>query len=198
MTRTTRILASWVLGVALAGAAWAATETFKFDKVHSLIGFRIRHIVTKVEGRFKDYDGTIVLDRTNPAASHVELTIQAASIDTGYDTRDKDLRSPNYFDVEKYPTITFKSTKVESRGSDSYDVTGDFTLHGVTKSIHIPVKHTGFGEVGNTEKAGFEIALPIKRSDYGMTAGAPVVADDVEINIQVEANKEAPAAPAKS
>jgi len=198
MTRTTRILASWVLGVALAGAAWAATETFKFDKVHSLIGFRIRHIVTKVEGRFKDYDGTIVLDRTNPAASHVELTIQAASIDTGYDTRDKDLRSPNYFDVEKYPTITFKSTKVESRGSDSYDVTGDFTLHGVTKSIHIPVRHTGFGKVGNTEKAGFEIALPIKRSDYGMTAGAPVVADDVEINIQVEANKEAPAAPAKS
>src|SRR5215470_12493946 len=198
MTRTTRILASWVLGVALAGAAWAATETFKFDKVHSLIGFRIRHIVTKVEGRFKDYDGTIVLDRTNPAASHVELTIQAASIDTGYDTRDKDLRSPNYFDVEKYPTITFKSTKVESRGSDSYDVTGDFTLHGVTKSIHIPVRHTGFGKVGTTEKAGFEIALPIKRSDYGMTAGAPVVADDVEINIQVEANKEAPAAPAKS
>jgi len=198
MTRTTRILASWVLGVALAGAAWAATETFKFDKVHSLIGFRIRHIVTKVEGRFKDYDGTIVLDRTNPAASHVELTIQAASIDTGYDTRDKDLRSPNYFDVEKYPTITFKSTKVESRGSDSYDVTGDFTLHGVTKSIHIPVRHTFFRKVGNTEKAGFEIALPIKRSDYGMTAGAPVVADDVEINIQVEANKEAPAAPAKS
>jgi len=198
MTRTTRILASWVLGVALAGAAWAATETFKFDKVHSLIGFRIRHIVTKVEGRFKDYDGTIVLDRTNPAASHVELTIQAASIDTGYDTRDKDLRSPNYFDVEKYPTITFKSTKVEPKGSDSYDVTGDFTLHGVTKSIHIPVRHTGFGKVGNTEKAGFEIALPIKRSDYGMTAGAPVVADDVEINILVEANKEAPAAPAKS
>jgi len=198
MTRTTRILASWVLGVALAAAAWAATETFKFDKVHSLIGFRIRHIVTKVEGRFKDYDGTIVLDRTSPTASHVELTIQAASIDTGNDTRDKDLRSPNYFDVEKYPTITFKSTKVESKGSDSYDATGDFTLHGVTKSIHVPVKHTGFGKMGNTEKAGFEVALPIKRSDYGMTAGAPVVADDVEINIQVEANKEAPAAPAKS
>jgi polyisoprenoid-binding protein YceI len=198
MTRTTRILASWVLGVALAGAAWAAAETFKFDKVHSLIGFRIRHVVTKVEGRFKDYDGTIVLDRTNPAASHVDLTIQAASIDTGNDTRDKDVRSPNYFDAEKYPTITFKSTKVESKGSDSYDVTGDFTLHGVTKSIHVPVKHTGFGKMGNTEKAGFEIALPLKRSDFGMTAGAPVVGDDVEINIQVEANKEAPAAAAKS
>jgi polyisoprenoid-binding protein YceI len=198
MTRSTRILVSWILGVALAGAAWAATETFKFDKVHSLIGFRIRHVVTKVEGRFKDYDGTIVLDRTNPATSHVDLTIQTASVDTGNDTRDKDLRSPNYFDVEKYPTITFKSTKVEPKGSDSYDVTGDFTLHGVTKSIHVPVKHTGFGKMGNTEKAGFEVALPIKRSDFGMTAGAPVVGDDVEINIQVEANKEAPAAPAKS
>jgi polyisoprenoid-binding protein YceI len=198
MTRSTRTLGFWVVGLALAGAAFAATESFKFDKVHSLIGFRIRHVVTKVEGRFRDFDGTIMLDRTNPAASHVELTIQTASIDTANDNRDKDLRSPNYFDAEKYPTITFKSTKVEPKGSDSYDVTGDFTLHGVTKSIHVPVKHTGFGKMGNTEKAGFEVALPIKRSDFGMTAGAPVVGDDVEINIQVEANKEASAAPAKS
>jgi polyisoprenoid-binding protein YceI len=189
MTRTMRILGAWVLGLALAGAALAAAETFKFDKVHSLMGFRIRHVVTKVEGRFRDFDGTITLDRSNPAASHVELTIQAASVDTGNDTRDKDLRSPNFFDVEKYPTITFKSTKVEPNGSDSYDVTGDFTLHGVTKSIHVPVKHTGFGKLQNTEKAGFEIAMPLKRSDYGMTAGAPVLGDEVEINIQVEANK---------
>jgi len=193
MTRSIRTLGAWVFGLALAGAAFAATEAFKFDKAHSLIGFRIRHVVTKVEGRFRDFDGTIALDRTNPGASHVELTIQAASIDTAQENRDKDLRSPNYFDVEKYPTITFKSTKVEAKGADMYDVTGDFTLHGVTKSIHVPVKHTGFGKMQNTEKAGFEIAMPLKRGDYGMNSGAPVVGDDVEINIQVEANKEAPA-----
>jgi polyisoprenoid-binding protein YceI len=191
MTRKLRTLGSWLLGLTVATAALAVTETFKFDKAHTLIGFRIRHVVTKVEGRFRDFDGTIALDRTNPAASHVELTIQVASIDTANENRDKDLRSPNYFDADKYPTITFKSSKVEAKGADSYDVTGDFTLHGVTKSIHVPVKHTGFGKMGNTEKAGFEIAMPLKRSEYGMAAGAPVVGDDVEINIQVEANKEA-------
>ena len=193
MTRNRRILGACLIGLVSAGAALAANETFKFDKAHTLIGFRIRHVVTKVEGRFRDFDGTISLDRNNPAASKVELTIQAASVDTANETRDKDLRSANYFDVEKYPTITFKSTKVESKGADAYDVTGDFTLHGVTKTIHVPVKHTGFGKMGNTEKAGFEIALPFKRGEYGMTAGAPVVGDDVEINIQVEANKAAEA-----
>ena len=198
MTRNRRILGALWIGLAAAGAALAATESFKFDKAHTLIGFRIRHVVTKVEGRFRDFDGTIALDRSNPAASKVELTIQAASIDTSNETRDKDLRSANYFDVEKFPTITFKSTKVESKGGDQYDVTGDFTLHGVTKSIHIPVKHTGFGTMGKTEKAGFEVALPIKRSDYGMAAGGPVVGDDVEINIQVEANKAAEGGAAKT
>ena len=193
MPQRLRTLGSWILGLALAGGALAATEAFKFDKAHTLIGFRIRHVVTKVEGRFRDFDGTIALDRSNPSASHVDLTIQVASIDTANENRDKDLRSPNYFDAEKYPAITFKSTKIEPKGSDSYDVTGDLTLHGVTKSIHVPVKHTGFGKLQNTEKAGFEIAMPLKRSDYGMTAGAPVVGEDVEINIQVEANKEAAA-----
>jgi polyisoprenoid-binding protein YceI len=193
MTRTRRALAVWTCGLIVATWALAAPETFKFDKVHSFVGFHVRHIVTKVEGRFRDYDGTIVLDRTNPAASRVELTIQAASIDTGNETRDKDLRSPNYFDVEKYPTITFKSAKVEPKGADLYDVTGEFNLHGVTKTIHVPVKHTGFGKMGNTEKAGFEVTLALKRSDYGMTSGAGIVGDDVEISIQVEANKEASA-----
>src|SRR5262245_28903888 len=193
MTRRLRTLGSWILGLALAGGVLAATVSFKFDKAHTLIGFRIRHVVTKVEGRFRDFDGTIALDRSNPAASHVELTIPVASIDTANENRYKDLRATNYFDAEKYPTITFKSTKVEPKSNDSYDVTGDLTLHGVTKSIHVPVKHTGFGKLQNTEKAGFEIAMPLKRSDYGMNTGAPVVGDDVEINIQVEANKEAPA-----
>src|SRR5262245_42433989 len=123
MTRKLRTLGSWLLGLTLAAAALAATETFKFDQAHTLLGLRIRHVVTKVEGRFRDFDGTIALDRTNPAASHVELTIQVASIDTANENRDKDLRSPNYFDAEKYPTITFKSTKVEAKGADSYDVT---------------------------------------------------------------------------
>jgi polyisoprenoid-binding protein YceI len=188
-------LAATTLAVLLLGAessAFAATETYAFDKAHTLVGFRIRHVVTKVEGRFKTFDGTISVDRDNPAASKVELTIQAASIDTSVDARDKDLRSPNFFDVDKYPTITFKSTRVESKGNDLYNVTGEFSMHGVTKTIQVPVKYLGAGKMGKTEKAGFEISMPISRKDYGVGASSPVVGDDVEINIQVEANKQAP------
>jgi polyisoprenoid-binding protein YceI len=189
--------------VLAASAAVAAPETFQFDKNHSLVGFRIRHFVSKVEGRFKDFEGAIVLDRQNPASSRVDLTIQAASIDTASESRDKDLRSPNFFDVEKYPTITFKSTRVVPKGGDNYDVTGDFTMHGVTKSITVPVRHGGFAKAGKTEKAGFEtVNFKLDRKDYGITwnrtvdAGGLMLGDDVEINIQVEANKSEEAKPA--
>ena len=136
--------------------------------------------------------GTLWIDRAKPSASRVELTVQTASIDTGVEARDKDLRSANYFDVEKYPTISFKSSRIEPKGNDQYDVTGDFSMHGVTKTIRVPVKALGFGKMEKTEKAGFEIALPINRKEYGIVRGSPVVGDEVEINIQVEANKQMP------
>ncbi|MEP6767496.1 MAG: YceI family protein [Acidobacteriota bacterium] len=195
MKKRLAILSAAAAVLLTASAALAAPETFSFDKGHSLVGFRIRHFVSKVEGRFREYDGTISIDRQNPAASRVDVTIQAASIDTGNENRDKDLRSPNFFDVEKFPTITFKSTKVSSRGKDAYDVTGDFTMHGVTKTITIPVRHGGFIKAGKVEKAGFEVAFTLDRKDYGITwnrtvdAGGVMLGDDVEINIQVEANK---------
>ena len=193
-----------ILALLLAGAlpAFAEVETFNFDKGHSLVGFRIRHFVSKVEGRFNKYEGTILIDRQNPAASKVELTIQADSIDTNNENRDKDLKSENFFDVAKYPTITFKSTKVVAKGNDAYDVTGEFTMHGVTKTITVPVKHTGFmkvpGRSGMGEKAGFEITFPLNRKDYGVVwnraleGGGAMLSDDVDINIQVEANKQMP------
>ena len=192
MKRRLPILAVAALVLA-ATTVLAEIETYKFDKAHTLMGFRIRHLLTKVEGRFKNFDGTIWLDRANPSASRVELTIQTASIDTSVDARDQDLRSANYFDADKYPTITFKSTKVEPKGNDLYDVTGEFTMHGVTKTIRVPVKSFGFAKMGKTDKAGFEATLTLVRKDYGIEKGSPVVGDDVEINVQVEANKEAPA-----
>ena len=203
MNRNSRFAAILAVLVSIALPALAETEAFTFDKAHTLIGFRVRHILTKVEGRFKSFDGSIWIDRQNPASSKVDLTIQATTIDTANENRDNDLRSPNYFDVAKYPTITFKSTKIEPKGNDQYDVTGEFSMHGVTKTIRVPVKHLGFAP-GKTEKAGFEVTLPISRKDYGITSGGPVVGDDVEVNIQVEANKAKPeeakpaAPPAKS
>src|ERR1700756_1124541 len=107
MKRRLPILTAAVL-VLTASALLAEVEVYKFDKAHSLVGFRIRHLLTKVEGRFKDFDGTIWIDRASPSLSKVDLTIKTASIDTGVENRDGDLRSPNYFDADKYPTITFK------------------------------------------------------------------------------------------
>ena len=184
-------------------AATAAEETFTFDKNHTLVGFRIRHVVSKVEGRFRDFEGVITIDRQNPSASKVDLTIQTASIDTSAPDRDNHLRSADFFDVAKFPTLTFKSTKVEARGPDRYLVTGDLTMHGVTKSIQVPVKSNGFAKTGKTEKAGFEISMPLDRKDYGLTWNRAIdqgmlLGDEVEVNIQVEANKKEPEAPKPS
>jgi polyisoprenoid-binding protein YceI len=197
-----RVALLLALGLATAGAARSATETFVFDKPHTLVGFRIRHWLTKVDGRFRDFDGHIWLNRAKPEDSKVDVTIQAASIDTGTEDRDKHLRSADFFDVEKYPTITFASTKVVPKGKDLYEVTGDLTLHGVTKTMTIPVRHTGFLNLGKQEKAGFELTIPINRKDFGIgwnrsaDTGGVMLGDDVEINVQVEANKDVPAPPA--
>ncbi len=193
MKRIPRFLAIFALVAAAALPVLADTEIFTLDKAHTLVGFRIRHFLSKVEGRFKDFDGAVWIDRADPSASKVELTIQAASIDTAVEGRDKDLRSENFFDVAKYPTITFKSTKIVPKGNDTYDVTGDLTLHGVTRTITVPVKHGGFlkvpGRSGMGEKAGFEIAFVWNRP---LDQGGFMLSDDVDINIQVEANKQMP------
>ena len=182
-------------------AALSAEEVFTFDKNHSLISFHIRHVLTKVEGRFRDYEGTIWIDRENPAASRVELTIQAASIDTGTSNRDEDLRSANFFDVAKFPTITFKSTKVAPKGNNAFVVTGDLTIHGVTKPVEVGVRSGGFMKMGKVEKAGFEAGVTLNRKDYGIVwnkvldQGGTVLGDDVEIVVQVEANRKESEAP---
>jgi len=199
MTRTSRLVTALAIGsLVAAGQALAAPETFQFDKNHTLVGFRIRHFVSKVEGRFKDFEGAITLDRQNPSASKVELTIQTASVDTAVENRDKDLRSPNFFDVEKFPTITFKSTRIEAKGADTYEVTGDLTMKGVTKPVTLTVKSGGFIKLKGAEKAGFDVTGKLDRTQFGVTwnraleGGGTMLSDDVDINIQVEANKPDP------
>ncbi|PYQ02833.1 MAG: polyisoprenoid-binding protein [Acidobacteria bacterium] len=189
------------MAVALAAASAGAADTYTFDKAHSDVGFQIRHLVSKVRGRFTDYDGTIVVDKARPDASSVELKIRAASIDTGNAKRDEDLRSANFFEVEKYPEITFKSTKITPKGGDSYDVTGILTMHGVTREVTLPVTFLGFSKMGPMDKAGFETATTLNRKDYGIVwnrpldVGGTLLGDDVLISISVEANKKMPPSP---
>lgn len=173
---------------------FAAPEAFTVDRNHSAAEFKVRHLMSNVGGKFTDFAGSANLDKANPAASSVEFTIQTASIDTAVADRDKDLKSANFFDVEKYPTITFKSTKITpTKTKDTYDVTGDFTLHGVTKQITIPVAFLGFGkDPWGNERAGFELNTTLNRKDYGMNwnkaldQGGFLLADDVKINVNLE------------
>src|SRR6266446_9139419 len=116
-----------------------AADTFVFDKAHSTIGFQVRHLFSKVPGKFNDFSGQIQLDEANPEQSSVEVNIKTASIDTGVKMRDDDLRSPNFFDAAKFPETTFKSKSVKSTGKDTFDVTGDLTMHGVTKEMVLKV-----------------------------------------------------------
>ena len=141
--------AAVLLALLAAGPLAAATETFALDKTHSSVVFRIRHVVSMVDGRFTDFDGKIWVDRERPTASKVEFTIQAASINTGHEKRDNHLRTADFFDVANHPTITFKSTKIEPKGEGVYEVTGDFTMRGVTKTMSFPVRHGGFAKVGS-------------------------------------------------
>jgi polyisoprenoid-binding protein YceI len=199
--KRSRTLFAALAAVALAVTAGAA-DTYTFDKAHSDVTFQIRHFVSKVRGRFTDFDGTIVADRAKPEASSVEFTIKATSIDTDNENRDKDLRSANFFEVEKFPDITFKSTKVTAKGQDRYDVTGNLTMHGVTKEITLPVSFLGVVNTGRGEKAGFETSITLNRKDFGITwnrvldAGGTTLGDDVLVSINVEANKKQPPSPA--
>jgi len=206
MIRLRRLAPVVALAVlALAPAAQAEKETFLFDKNHSEFDFKVRHFVSKVGGRFTKFDGTIEIDRANPAASVVHLTIDAASLDTGNPTRDKHLNSPDFFDTAKFPQIAFTSTRVAAKGKDVYEVTGDLTIRGVTKPVVLTVGANGFASDGHGgQKAGFDVTGKLNRKDFGVSwnsivDGNAMLSDDVDILITVEANKkkaEAPAAPA--
>ena len=173
---------------------------YKVDPMHSIIGFAIRHLeINWVEGRFKDFSGTIHYDESDITKSTVEFTAKIESIDTGVEPRDKHLRTADFFEAEKYPEMTFKSTRVERKGKQGGVLYGDFTLKGVTKQVSLPFTITGAikdGQ-GNT-RFGVSAKTTINRRDYGITWGKPLdgggldVGNEVTINLQLEAVKPAP------
>lgn len=180
--------------VLLAFSAAAHADTLKIDPVHSTVGFKIRHLFANVTGRFTDVSGTINVDADHPENAAVEATIGIKSIDTANAKRDQDLRGSNFFDADKFPTMTFKSTKVAVNGQEA-DVTGDLTLHGVTKPVTLHVKFIGKGPgmMGGIT-TGWEAAGSLKRSDYGLTwtktiEGTQLVGDDVSIDLEVTADE---------
>ena len=181
---------------------FADAETFVADRNHSNAMFKVRHMMANVVGQFRDFTADVNIDRANPEKSSVEFTIQAASIDTGNTNRDNHLRSGDFFDVEKFPAITFKSTAIAAKSKNEFAVTGDLTMHGVTKRVTLPVTFLGFLKTPRGEKAGFEIETTIDRKDYGVVwnrnldEGGVLLGDDVKVTINLEMDKKAPAAAA--
>jgi polyisoprenoid-binding protein YceI len=186
-----------VLAAALAAASPAlAADTYQFDKAHTTVGFQVRHIVTMLGGKFQDFSGTIKVDRAKPESSSVVFTIQVASIFTNEPKRDEHLKSPDFFDAPTHPTIAFKSTSMKATGKDSWLVTGDLTMRGVTKQVTLPVTFLGEGkDPWGNEKMGFETSTTLNRKDYGINwnkaldQGGVLVGDEVKVQISVEANK---------
>ncbi len=164
-------------------------DTYKVDTVHSSIVFRVKHMNTSYAwGRFNDFTGTFAMEGDTPSA--FDFTVKAASVDTANEKRDTHLKGADFFNARQFPTMTFKSKDVRKAGN-AYDVTGDLTLHGVTKSVtaKVEVTGTGKGPTGGTI-AGFEATLEIKRTDFGMSYGAPnMLGDDVRIIVSVEGGK---------
>ena len=175
------------VGSAVAEEQASATGAYTVDVVHSSVIYRIKHMdVAYHYGRFNEYSGTFLLDAENPSNSIVDLTIQTASVDSGHEGRDKHLRNPDFFDVEQFPTATFVANSVRKTSDDTFETTGEFTLHGVTKPITVTIHHTGSGEGrGGVQIAGMESTFTIKRSDFNL--GKPGgVGDEVRITVSLE------------
>jgi len=184
-----------VLALALASTSVFAADTYAVDPVHSNVAFTIRHLVSKVTGKFDDFSGTVNVDPKKLATSSVDFAIKVASIDTGNGDRDKHLKSGDFFDAEKYPEITFKSSSVKATGKDKYSVAGTLTMHGVSKQVVLPVEFGGFGkDMQGNEKAGFELSTRLDRKAYGINWNKAVdngtlLGDEVAVTINLETSK---------
>ena len=174
--------------------ATTTARNYAIDKAHSEVAFQVRHLVTKVRGRFTSFSGTVVFDPAHPERSSASLTIDAASIDTGTADRDNHLRSDDFFAVEKYPALTFQSTHVVKTGDDAYDVAGVLTIRGIARKITIPFAYLGTAtDPWGGVRAGFEASITLNRKDFGLTwnaaleTGGFLVGDDVRVNLSIQA-----------
>ena len=196
MAKTTSFLSVLAAGAMALGAVALtphqaeAADTYTLDKTHADVVFWVDHLgYSKTWGRFNAMDGTLVLDQDDPSQSAVAIVIQAATIDTNLKKRDAHLKSPDFLNVKEYPTITFNSTNVAPSGDKTATITGDFTLHGVTKSISFEAtvnKVAPFAMDKSKEIVGISAETMIERTDYGMNYGAGAIGTEMPIFLELE------------
>lgn len=176
------------LVVVLLAAVPAAAKTYSIDPLHSSVGFTVRHLVSKVQGGFKKVSGTFDYEPGNPKAWKADVEIDPASIDTRVEARDNHLRNPDFFDVEKCPKMTFKSTKAEATGATSGKLYGDLLMHCVTKPVVLDLDIAGEAKDPKGNPVfGASATGKLNRKDWGITSGAGMVGDEVTLTIDIEA-----------
>ena len=183
-------LSAWAFSAFISKAA----DTYNLDPAHSTVGFAVTHmVINTVHGKFNEFTGTVSLDGNQ--LKEASGTIQAKSVDTGIERRDNHLRSPDFFDAAKYPTITFQSKRAEKQGNDTVLI-GDFTMHGVTKELSLPVTVKGpIKDPWGNSRIGLQARAKLNRRDYGLKynqaleTGGLVVGDEIELEINAEAVK---------
>jgi polyisoprenoid-binding protein YceI len=175
----------------------AAPETYNVDPEHTAVTFSIRHLFSKVPGRFSTFSGIVQIDESQLEHGSVEFTIETASIDTNEPARDRHLRSDAFFDADNHPQITFRSTKVRKTGEGKLEVDGELSIRGISKTVTLDVEVLGFGELYGVRRAAFEIRTRIDRHDFKVSwndvveGGGLILGDDVDILINLEAKKAA-------
>lgn len=185
-----KLLLFLTAGVLVLASSSYATE-YGFDRAHTHVGFSVKHILGMVPGQFKDYDGTFSFDEKKPTSSKIAVTIQAASISTDNDMRDNHLKTAEFFDVEKFPVLTFLSKKVSPAGENKYKVEGALTIHGVSKPVTLDVEYMGSDTMMGAKIVGFSATTHIDRRDFGLTwtkvlkSGNLMVGNDVTISLDV-------------
>jgi polyisoprenoid-binding protein YceI len=191
-----RLVCSFVCVIGLLAAAPSRGATWEVDPAHSSVAFAVRHMmISTVRGQFRTFTAAAVGDPATPQEAKIEATIDVSSIDTGNEKRDTHLKSADFFDVAQFGKMTFKSKKIEPAGSGKYKVTGDLTLHGVTKEVVLEVEGPSKPVTMGNTKAGAHATAKINRKDFGLTwnkamdGGGVVVGEDVDVTIDVEAIK---------
>ncbi len=184
-----RIVFTLITALAMAATAAAQTGTWQIDPMHSAAQFSVRHLgVSTVRGAFTKVSGSAKFDPTDPAKTSLDATIEATSVDTRVEMRDNDLRSPNFLEVQKYPTITFHSKQVKGAGAGKLQITGDLTIHGVTKEVVLDVDGPSapMKDPWGNQRIGASAATKINRKDFGVNGASGVVGDEITITIDAE------------
>ncbi len=183
-------LAATAVALALGAAAPAfAADTYKLEPSHTSVTFQWTHFgFSHPSGKFMNAEGSVTLDQAAPAKSSVDVSFAIAGVNTGVPALDKEFQEANWFDAAKYPNATFKSTKVDVTGKDTAKVTGDLTIHGVTKPVTLDVKLNQVGKEMGKDTVGFTAKGTIKRSEFGIGAYVPAVSDEIELSIEAEAH----------